>query len=244
MTARTDFDNVDGPVADSWAASVTEDLEKSRRRAWMVVAVLAAIAVLEALALVFLLPLKTTEPYMVLVDRQTGNVETLDPLDEQTVSPDAALTRSFLVQYVNARESFDIDSLQEDYRKVSLWSDREATQRYQAMMAATNPESPLAYLPKRGLIKTEINSVSSLAPDQSLVRFTTTRIDPGAAAQPTQYWQAVINYGFSTAGMSEADRLLNPLGFQVTRYRRDAETLPDIGVVYGVQPPSVEEPVP
>ena len=28
--------------------------------------------------------------------------------------------------------------------------------------------------------------------------------------------------------MSEADRLTNPLGFQVTRYRRDAETLPEI----------------
>ncbi len=27
--------------------------------------------------------------------------------------------------------------------------------------------------------------------------------------------------------MSEQDRYLNPLGFQVSRYRRDAETLPE-----------------
>ncbi|MGH8473221.1 MAG: type IV secretion system protein, partial [Gammaproteobacteria bacterium] len=53
-----------------------------------------------------------------------------------------------------------------------------------------------------------------------------------------QYWVSVIGYGFSSAEMSEADRLLNPLGFQVTSYRRDAETLPE-----AVSPPAMTGPV-
>jgi type IV secretion system protein VirB8 len=36
----------------------------------------------------------------------------------------------------------------------------------------------------------------------------------------------VISYRYSGAPMSADDRLLNPLGFEVTRYRRDAETVP------------------
>lgn len=243
MTAEPKFDHVeleesgsrmeDLPYADSWAQSVTQDLERSNRRAWIMIMVLAAIAMLEGLALVCLMPLKTVEPYTLLVDRQTGHVEALAPLDVQSVEPDSALTRSFLVQYVIARESFSADSLQDDYRKVSLWSEGDAKSRYQRAMQASNPQSPLSYLSKRGQIRTEIKSVSSLGIDRSLVRFTTTRIDPGARPEPTQHWAAIVNYRFSGAAMSEDDRLINPLGFQVTRYRRDVETIPEEREVEG-----------
>lgn len=214
-------------IEESWAASVTDGLERSRRAAWIAASVTALIAVLEAVALVFLLPLKTVEPYTLLVDRQTGNVEALAPLDTQLITPDAALTRSFLVQYVIARESYSADALQQEYRKVALWSEGEARRLYINQMQVNNPTSPLAYLPPRAVLTTQIQSVSSLSANTSLVRFTTQRIDPGAQAQEPQHWAAVISYRFSGAQMSEDDRLLNPLGFQVTRYRRDAETLPE-----------------
>lgn len=224
--------NAQGPIlpseseiADSWSVSVTDTLERSRRVAWLVAAGFGALALLLAIALVILLPLKTVEPYTLLVDRQTGHVEALAPLSRETVAPDAALTRSFLVQYVIARESFDIDSLQDDYRKVALWSAGEARQQYMGRMQANNPASPLASLPRRAIVRTEIVSVSSLSANRSLVRFVTQRSDPGSQPEAPQHWAAVVSYGFSSADMTEADRLLNPLGFQVTRYRRDAETL-------------------
>ena len=69
------------------------------------------IAVLEAGALILLTPLKTVEPYTLLVDRTTGYVQALKPLDADKIAPDTALTQSFLVQYVIARESFDIDTV-------------------------------------------------------------------------------------------------------------------------------------
>src|SRR3546814_6281119 len=57
-------------------------------------------------------------------------VQQLKPLDAETISADRALTQSFLVQYVIAREGFDIDALQSDYRKVALWSSGSARQTY------------------------------------------------------------------------------------------------------------------
>ncbi len=225
----------DLPVAESWSTSVTQDLERSNRRAWIVAIIAAIIALLEAIALVILVPLKSVEPYTILVDRQTGNVEALAPLNEQMVAPDAALTRSMLVQYVTARESFTLDNLQADYRKVSLWSDRTTGERYGQAMDANNPNSPLAYLPRGSVIRTEVKSVSNLAEDRAMVRFTTTRTDPRANPQDPQHWVAIISYQFTSAQMSEADRYINPLGFQVTSYRRDAETLPEEGIINGVQ---------
>ena len=231
MNARETVDPVDydgddsWDGGDSWATSVTDDLEQSNRRAWTVAIIAAVIAVLEAIALVFLIPLKTVEPYTLLVDRQTGNVEALAPLDAQTITPDAALTRSFLVQYVIARESFDRTNLQNDYRKIALWTQGEERDRYIRQMQASNPQSPLSALPDGTGIRAEVKSVSSLSDGKSMVRFATTRVDRGGAAQTTQDWVAIIDYTFSNAEMSEADRLINPLGFQVTRYRRDAESL-------------------
>ncbi|HLZ77897.1 MAG TPA: type IV secretion system protein [Sphingomonas sp.] len=210
-------------AAESWAVDRENANRSMLRLAWGAAAVMAAVALAEAVAIVALMPLKTVVPYTLLVDRQTGYVQTLRPIERDVVAPDKALTRSFLAQYVIAREGFDIDSLKEDYRKVALWSAGDARDRYVAGMQASNPKSPLATLLRRSLVEVEIRGMSSLGPDSALVRFATTRIDPGGQRQAMQPWQAIIGYRFSADAMSAADRLVNPLGFQVTRYRRDAE---------------------
>ena len=215
--------------AASWAEDRERDIAASRKIAWIFASVAAAVAFAEAVALVILLPLKTVEPYTLLVDRQTGYVEQLKPVESRTIDPDAALIRSFLVQYVIARESFDIDGLKDSYRKVALWSAGDARARYINEMQATNPESPLVKYPRTALVDVKILSVSSLEGDSAMVRFVTQRSDGSSSGQPAQNWVAIIRYGFSGAAMSAEDRLTNPLGFQVMRYRRNAETLPEPG---------------
>jgi type IV secretion system protein VirB8 len=226
---------------DSWASSGVDLAERSETRAWIVASVAAAIALCEAIALVWLMPLKETRPYTLLVDRQTGHVQGLDPIAAETISADAALTKSFLVQYVIARESFFRETIEEDYRKVSLWTGGDERARYLAAMAAGDGRNRLESLPSGATIKVEIRSVSSLSTDTSMVRFTTVRTDRGSQAQEPQYWAAIISYRFSRSEMSEADRFTNPLGFLVTRYRKDAERLPEVDLGAGESPqaPSV-----
>jgi type IV secretion system protein VirB8 len=213
-------------AAESWAEDRQVANDRSRRAAWIVAGIALALALLEAIALVLLIPLKREVPYTLLVDRQTGFVEALKPLEQQSLTPDAALTRSFLVQYVIARETFDGATLQDNYRKVGLWSAGEARDSYVALMQASNPLGPLATLPRAATLDVSIRSVSSLAADRALVRFDTVRSDQGSARKEIDNWAAVITYRFNDASMSGEDRLDNPLGFQVTRYRKDPETLP------------------
>lgn len=212
-------------AAESWSADRNRDMASSRRVAWVAAGVFAGIALLEAIALILLLPLKTVVPYTLLVDRHTGYVEALKPLERKTIAPDTALIRSFLVQYVIARESFDADSIKDSYRKVALWSAGGARARYVSETQASNPRSALATLPRKAIVEVQIRSVSSLGKDSALVRFSTIRTDPGAQAEQPQYWASVIKYRFSGAEMRAEDRLTNPLGFQVVRYQRDAEML-------------------
>lgn len=212
--------------ADSWARDRQDALRASRRIAWIVAGAALVVAVCEALALIFLMPLKTVAPYTLMVDRQTGFVQALKPLDAQLVSSDAALTQSFLVQYVIAREGYDINSLQSDYRKVGLWSNSDARSDYLSSMQIANADSPLARFPRSTVIEVRVKSVTAVGRNIAMVRFDTRRRDAGAPQLPARNWVAVIRYTYSGAPMSVEDRMVNPLGFQVTRYRKSIETLP------------------
>lgn len=211
--------------AASWNRDRVQSIRSSWRIAWWIAGVSAAIAVLEALALVLLTPLKTVEPYTLMVDRTTGYVQALKPLDQSKITPDAALTQSFLVQYVIAREGFDMATLNANYRKVALFSVDTARSNYLQQMQVPNPASPLVLYPRSSVLDVHVKSVSTLGPNTALVRFDTVRSDAGAQPQPPSSWVAVIRYRYSTAPMSLEDRFVNPLGFQVTSYRKDAEVL-------------------
>lgn len=211
--------------AATWAHDRQEMLLTSRRNARRAAAGIGVIAVCEAIALVALLPLKTVIPYTLLVDRQTGYVEALRPLDARTITADAALTRSFLVQYVIAREGFAVDSVQADYRKVALWSAGDARAQYLAAMQPSGLESPLARYPRSTVIDVVVKSVTSLSVSSAMVRYEVRRIDAGGQMSAPTPWVAVVHFTYSGEPMSVADRMINPLGFKVTRYRRSAEAV-------------------
>ena len=217
--------------AATWNRDRLDAMQRSQRIAWWVAGAAASIAVLEAIALVVLTPLKTVEPYTLMVDRTTGYVQALKPLDAAKIAPDTALTQSFLVQYVIARESFDIATVTPSYNKVALWSAEKARSDYLGLMQVSNPMSPLAVYPRTTLVETRVKSVSPIGTNVALVRFDTIRTDAGGQPQPPRPFVAVIRYRYSGEPMKLEDRFVNPLGFQVLRYRRDAEAAPPPDVV-------------
>lgn len=220
-----DDDELDDYYRD--AASWADDRERTRgskvRTAWIVAGMATAVALLEAIALAVMMPLKRVEPIAVLVDRQTGFVQPLNLASGQSITPDRAMIDAMLAQYVIAREGFNIAAMKEDYRKVALWSAGDARKQYIAAMQASNPASPLASLPRTSVLSVEIKSISPLSADSALVRFVTLRTDVGGQAVQQGSWASVMRYRFSSAEMNAESRLVNPLGFQVLGYSRSAE---------------------
>ena len=220
--------------AASWATDTQLLSLRSRRLGWTVAAVAIGIVALQALALVLLTPLKTVQPITLLVDRQTGFVQAVDPDTPLRIAADEALTQSFLAQYVTAREGFDRATVGIDYRKVALLSGGVARTSYLAEMPAANPASPFRRYPGGTVVGVRIKSVSRLEPGTAIVRFDTQQQSPGGGVAPVQPWIAVVRYTFSKAPMSLEDRLVNPLGFKALTYRRSAEAPPPVQVVQPV----------
>ncbi|HLL31764.1 MAG TPA: type IV secretion system protein [Allosphingosinicella sp.] len=209
--------------AESWGISAQQGAARSQRIAWTAAGIVAAIAVFEAVALAMLLPLKTVQPVTLLVDRHTGYVQALDPVQQKRLAADDALTQSFLAQYVTAREGFDRATVSTNYRRVALWSAGPARTTYLSQMPATHPASPFQQYAPGAVGVVRVKSVSRLDQGTALVRFDTQRQDQNGGMTAPQPWISVVKYRYTDAPMSLEDRLVNPMGFQVVSYRRDAE---------------------
>lgn len=211
--------------ARDWAYDRDTALANSRRMAWIAASIAAGIAVLEALALVALAPLKTVVPYTVMVDKATGYSTVIDGTHPQVLKPQAALTQSMLAQYVVARETFDITTIADQYRKIGLWSEGEARTEYLGLMPLTNPQSPMNLYPRSAIVTVTVDSVALIGPDTAQVRFVTDRRDGPTAASTRTAYVAQIRYRFAGEPLAMDDRLVNPLGFAIAHYRRDQEAL-------------------
>ena len=213
-------------AAGDWSSDQRQAMATSRKVAWIVAIVATVIALVEAIALMLLTPLKTSVPYTLLVDRHTGYVQALDPIKTDKISPDKALTQSLIVQYVLARENFDFATIRDSYRKVWQWSAERARTDYTTAMQVNNPSSPLVTMPRGTTFETQIRSISPMANGTMLVRFERMRRDRTGRLQERRSWVAVLTYRFSDKSLSVDARFVNPLGFEVTEYRRSPEAPP------------------
>jgi type IV secretion system protein VirB8 len=214
----------------SWAEDVNGALRASRRLAFIVAGAATLVALLEAVALAALVPLKTVVPYTITVDRQTGAIETAQGVRPGSLSQDIAVVQAFLAQYVLARETFDVTDLQHNYREVAAWTTGDARDQYLRFMQKSNPQAPENLYDAATVMRITVKSISLLSKTSALVRFDAERTSDGGAPAERMPYTAVIGFEFAGTPMAAEDRFLNPLGFQVTAYRRDAEAVASVPI--------------
>ena len=205
------------------------------RTGWWVACILFVICAAQAAAIALMLPLKEIVPYTILVDRQTGYAETIRVVEIGALADDEAITQSFLAQYILCRETYDAIDLAERYQRVALWSDGEARASYVDSYRADNPSSLPLVLPSGTRAEVTIKSVEILSRNSARVRFETRTFMPARAVERADF-QATIGFQYNDAAMRMEDRLINPLGFQVITYRRDAETVAPLTEAPAPQP--------
>ena len=111
-----------------------------------------------------------------------------------------------------------------DFHAVSLMSTAAEQIRYDADFKGSNPLSPQVVFGKAGFVRAHIESVSVLSQGLGQVRFSRREHRDGAGDKVTQ-WVATIGFAWHPEALiSNADRTINPLGFQVGDYHIDAVT--------------------
>jgi len=210
--------------AKSWNADQIRSAERSRRLAWGVAVFASIVATVAVGAVAALAPLKTVEPFVVRVDRSTGAVDVMTALkSEKPLTYDEAVTKYFLAQYVRAREGWLAPAAEANFRQVSIMSTPAEQQRWADAFRPANPQSPQVVFGTSGEAQIDIRAVSFVSDGVANVRFHRTVRQSQQSTESD--WIATVAYSYTRAPIGEADRLRNPLGFQVSSYRADPEVV-------------------
>lgn len=223
--------------ARSWETDKVRSLEKSRKQAWIVAISAGIFAFLSVAALAMLTPFKTAVPYVIRVDNATGSVDVVNALVDGRTNYDEAMNKYHTQWYVRWREGYSKHLINEYYRNVGLMSSREEQSKYGQFISPRNPDSPLNVYGSEGATVTiSIKSTSFIKEDVALVRYT--KEVNKDSSRTISHWAATIVFRYSGTPMSEQDRAINPLGFQVVEYRND----PDQEITEKPLPPKLTAP--
>lgn len=199
----------------------------SARRAWIVAAGAGVSSLLLATALVLVLPLRETQVFTVLVDRQTGDAENVLQVAPTGIEDQEALKQSLLVAYVSDREGYFLPGIQARLESVQRRSSAAAEESLRILWSKGGGNSsypPDVYGPGAEVSVT-VRRITFLTPTVAQVRFLKT-LRQTKQAPITQPFVATVEFSFSPkTERSLAHVWENPLGFIVSAYRVDAETL-------------------
>jgi type IV secretion system protein VirB8 len=213
---------------DVWEQEIVKTAKRSRAIAWFVTMIFGAITLLSLIALVMLVPLKSFEPYLVEVDKNTGYVEVKTGLTRPvTLTEQQAITQANIVRYIRAREGYDPYAIEQNFGIAALLSTGNAARDLQDLYSTTNPKNPAKVYSRNKRVTTEIASVTFPNASTGIVRFSTTETSDTDSI--VQHWIAVVRFRYTDVPATNEWRFENPLGFQVYDYRRDQETVTGSG---------------
>ncbi|MFC0808920.1 virB8 family protein [Ensifer sp. P24N7] len=175
-----------------------------------------------------LFPLVRAEVVPLIVDKNTGYMETVTTLekDRSNVSEMQAVRAAFVGNYVIRRETYDPRYLSDNFDMIALWSEpnSKAFKDYEDWMNPSNPRGPVKTLGATGEVRPEILSVNPLNANTMSVRFETRERQRGGEVM--NRWSATVRYKQINLQASNRVRLYNPLGFVVTEYVKVPENMP------------------
>ena len=185
---------------ETWERSIARRNQVSRSLAWIVATITSVIALAALAALVLALPLKTYEPYMVVVDKTTGFVEVKRPMAEGPLSQDEAITTFNVVRYVKARETYDPKSLSENFSLAQLMASGDAARELTELFSPANPRNLVKIYGSGTVVGVKIKSVTFPNGRTALVRFTSE--EKSQTNTVSHDWVSLIRFRYSPSPMS------------------------------------------
>jgi type IV secretion system protein VirB8 len=180
-------------------------------------------------ALMFLMPLKRVEPFVVRVDNSTGIVDVV-PVYGGTSQMSEAVTRYLLTHYVIVCERFNFSTAESDYEECGAFHTSQRNQAWYALWNPTNPASPLNVYKDGTSVRAQVTSVSFFrrangVGDLAQVRYVKARRPAGSANEEMTHWIATLQYAYADPSSDPKVRAWNPLGFKILDFRPEPEVI-------------------
>lgn len=198
-------------------------VRKRERLAWSVAIGGLAIGLLGLGSVVALLPLKETQAFLTIVDKDTGTAERVVSVEAAGVEQTQAITQSLLYTYVTNRETYDANDNEPRILKVYRASEARAKSTLVSLWSEENEAYPPTLYGDNAKVSVRVTSITPVTEATAQVRFLKTLERPGEPPREGKF-TATVTYRFAPTRESAIELVWqNPTGFLVTDYRVTAD---------------------
>ncbi len=190
------------------------------QRNWMFfMASLCIIAVgLSVLAVTKISLSKEFDPFVIQIEDTSGLAKVVNPISSEALSGNEALARYFIKKYVVARETYNpIDFETRAHKIVRLLSTPPIYNFYIGYIKNKNND-PSIFYGQKNTTYLAVKSWSKLDLKRYVFRFS---INETVGDRRTINKIAIVDIDYVPMSLTEDERDINPVGFQVTGYRVD-----------------------
>jgi type IV secretion system protein VirB8 len=166
-----------------------------------------------AIAVIFvknLMESKSLEPYVIEVEEKTGVATIVDQLTSQNFTGDQMVRKYFINQFIHAASGYDPKTYKSDVDKVRLFSAPGVYAEFRNRISAKD-------LGVDSKIDVRIKSIQF--PDNNTAQIRIFKQLENPLAKPETKDEVItMTFYFTNMNITMEERLINPLGFQVSKY--------------------------
>lgn len=196
-----------------------------QRNILLVVSILLIVLIMASIAAVtVVLNSREFSPFVIQIDNNTGMATIVNPISSEILSGNDALSRYFIKKYLIARETYNpVDFDTEARRSVRLLSSSSVYYNYLSYIKNKNVDPILMYGQNNTtflIIKSWSKLQENLKENKNkyIVRFS---VNETVGDKKVSNKIAVVSFAYIPMELTDADRDINPVGFQINDYRVD-----------------------
>ena len=164
---------------------------------------------------------KRFDPFVIQIDDTTGVAQIVNPMSSNVLNGNEALAQYFIKKYVIARETYNPVDFDTGAKKtIRLLSNNAIYWDYRNYIKNESIDPRIKYGQKNTTFLL-VKSWSKLSDTKYMLRFS---INETSGAKKVFNRIAVVEFKYIPLALTESDKDINPVGFQVIGYRVDDDS--------------------
>jgi type IV secretion system protein VirB8 len=214
---ETKFTKKDSSVKN-WYQERYDNIVVQRNLLFLLLLFLVIFSIVSVGVIAYIVNAKKFDPFVIQIDDTTGMAQVVNPASSNLINGNDALAQYFIKKYVIARETYNpVDFDTEAKQIIRLLSTPRVYTSYRGYIRneTINPQIKYGQKNTTYLI---LKSWSKLSDNKYIMRFSVNETD---GARKVYNKIAVVSFEYIAMELSEKDKEINPVGFQVIDYRVD-----------------------
>lgn len=205
----------------NWYDEKYDNIVVQRNSLFILLVILLCLSIAAVSVVAYIINSRSFDPFVIQIDDTTGMAKVVNPTTSEILEGNEALAQYFIKKYVTARETYNyVDFNDIVQRTIRLLSSNAIYWGYRGYIRNEEVNPAVKYGQKNTTYLLE-KSWSKLSDNKYIFRFS---INETAQGRRTFNKIAVVEFQYVPMELSNKDRDINPLGFQVIGYRVDNDS--------------------